>query len=474
MPDRVSTVLGISSDVLEAQGAFDGFYRFDSKFHIDPALLRATKAPELNSSAARIAIHFTNILRLLDLAPDPTSPLWAKAVRLLTAHEVSVAALGYAADGAAGRAIGPATAEGLASVAHQIIRAGVKDPVIFELVGLFQEGIGADMVSDMTLAIILPDVLNFNERVIKKLRLNSVKTPLLGTSVGLPATREGNQPVLLLPADILSPLPVAYSWESIDIVASYNDAVRRHINSVIGNTWRHATNTNKVSKKQLRDTLLAHPELLEELIRCYKGKPLIPYNFNDDPLGELVWQKAAESYAATFPLALVIADRTKPAEIVKVVRTICDHFKVLIESNGLFQLLYDQRKKLKPERAAQLLFFGIADAYCRASNLDLSPESNSGRGPVDFKISSGYAMRLNVEVKYSSNNKLVAGFQKQLPTYDQAEKSFHSIYLILRTKGPQGSIKRLEKLRNGALADNKRSPDLIVVDARIQPSASKL
>src|SRR5205085_1922315 len=129
-----------------------------SKFHIDPALLRITSAPELSRSAARLETHFTNILRLLDRAGNRSSVLWKQAVKNLTAAEINAAALGYSAGTAAGRAIGVETAEGLASTALEIINAGIKDPIIFELVGLIQEGVGADLISDMTLVIILPDI----------------------------------------------------------------------------------------------------------------------------------------------------------------------------------------------------------------------------------------------------------------------------------------------------------------------------
>jgi len=474
VPKRISEVLGVSSASLQQEGVFDGFYRFDSKFHIDPALLRATQVPELRGSANRLASYFTDILRLLDHARQPAGPLWKEAIRRLTIPEIDVAALGYASDGAAGHAIGPDTAAELAETAFEIIHAGIKDPVIFELVGLIQDGVGADLISDMTLAIILPDIVAFNRRVTTNLDLDSTRTRLLRNTVALPCTRVGKNPVLLLPQDILSPLPVAYCWDDIDIVAGYNAQVRQKVNKIIGGTWKQATNRNRITKSRLRAILLQHPALLKELVEYYKGKPLVPYNFEDDPLGELVWQQTAESYAKDFPLALAITDPNDPQAILATVVKICEHFRDLIESNGLFALLYDNRNKLKPERAAQLLFFGIADAYCEANNLDLSPEANSGRGPVDFKISSGYKGRLNVEVKYSSNTKLISGFTKQLPTYDAAEKSFYSIYLVLQTTKSDKSIKRLEKLRNDAVKARKRSPQIIRVDARLQPPASHL
>ncbi|MEZ6192419.1 MAG: hypothetical protein R3C45_14180 [Phycisphaerales bacterium] len=84
-----------------------------------------------------------------------------------------------------------------------------------------------------------------------------------------------------------------------------------------------------------------------------------------------------------------------------VVFKVIDHFKQLVENNGLNEVIYPCK-----EKASQLLFFAIADAYCRANNLDLSPEVDSGRGPVDFKVSSGSDIRVLV---YSSLYKIFSG-----------------------------------------------------------------
>ena len=61
----------------------------------------------------------------------------------------------------------------------------------------------------------------------------------------------------------------------------------------------------------------------------------------------------------------------------------------LIENNQLSKLLYNSDGTRKRESAAQLVFFGIASSYCAANDLDITPEANSGRGPVDFKFSKG-------------------------------------------------------------------------------------
>ena len=83
----------------------------------------------------------------------------------------------------------------------------------------------------------------------------------------------------------------------------------------------------------------------------------------------------------------------------------------------------------EPERASQLLFYGIAEVYCVANNLDLNRETNAGVGSLDFKLSKGFNAKVNVEIKYSTNTNLVKGFEKQLPTYNKAEKTNTSVYI---------------------------------------------
>jgi hypothetical protein len=139
----------------------------------------------------------------------------------------------------------------------------------------------------------------------------------------------------------------------------------------------------------------------------------------------------------------------------------------------MFVAFYNDSGSRRHERFAQLLFFAVADTYCAANNLDLNREPNAGRGPVDFKVSRGYGARVNVEVKYSSNNKLLAGFTKQLEIYNRAERTQHSLYLVIRTTESSAKIDQLLKIRSEELYKGNRVPNIIVVDGRHKPSASK-
>lgn len=81
--------------------------------------------------------------------------------------ELQAISLGNSTDGNPGKGIGKGLATKIANTAWQITRAGVNDPAIFELVGLIEDKIGADRISDMTIRIILPDLLAYSERIAK-------------------------------------------------------------------------------------------------------------------------------------------------------------------------------------------------------------------------------------------------------------------------------------------------------------------
>ena len=149
----------------------------------------------------------------------------------------------------------------------------------------------------------------------------------------------------------------------------------------------------------------------------------------------------------------------------------------MVEFNGLHTLLYrdDACTEPKREEAAQKLFFGVADAYCQSNNLDLSPEVNAGRGQVDFKISRGYSSRVLVETKLTSNPRLQHGYETQLAEYQKAEKTHHSIFLVIDVSGySKQRYKNFMSAVEISKQTDQRVPDIVIVNAIRKPSASKI
>ena len=87
--------------------------------------------------------------------------------------------------------------------------------------------------------------------------------------------------------------------------------------------------------------------------------------------------------------------------------------------------------KRRNEKSVRLIFYAIADSYCKANDIDISPEADTGTGEIDFKFSTGYKSRVLVEVKLSDNPKLLAGYDKQLEIYKDSEQTSKGVYVVV-------------------------------------------
>ena len=106
--------------------------------------------------------------------------------------------------------------------------------------------------------------------------------------------------------------------------------------------------------------------------------------------------------------------------------------------------------------------------------MDISPEADSGAGPVDFKFSDGYEAKVLVEIKLSTNPKLLHGYEKQLEAYKKAESSMSAIYLVIDLGNITRKRKDLFALRESMKAQGKSVSEIIIVDGARKVSASRL
>lgn len=470
MPRKISNLLNVSSEGLSNKGVFDGFIDIDSRLHVDPSLLVISKIPEFENSHNTFEKYFNDVLKLVSHSQTRNDRFWNEAKKRLQFKEIGNTALGYSDSGTGGNAIGEVLAERILETVSLLSKAGVNDPAIFELVGLIEKGIGADRISDMTIVILIDNFCLYTQRIAKELKAKTKKFIVKKNTYQLPYDTQNGKFIILVPKDLLNNLPIAVDWDDIDRVCKYNEELREKINELIGASWKKAI---RLPKAELKKLFLEYPEVLKDLIRQYREKPRKAYDFENDPLGEIIWAELSEKASEEYPMDLAKYRPITANNILVVVKLICNQFGSLIENNGWFDYLYNDKGLLKPERAPQLLFFGIAEVYCMANNLDLSRETNAGVGSLDFKVSHGHNAKVNVELKYSTNPNLVSGFEKQLPTYNRAEKTDTSIYLIIKTKENMNKIKEIQQLADKQKAEGKRVPEIIIIDGMKQVSASK-
>ena len=476
MPKAVTEYFNLDTDQFEATGAFDTMVDWDTKLFVDPFLLKDISTPEFVGAYDELLGYFRGTLKLIAASKNKNDYPWRAAQKRLVFREPGGFGLGYSKESIRGSGIGKGLANQLIKNLKEIVALGINDPELFELLGLFEEGIGCDLISDMTCNILLKRFFQFTERVFNKSGYKEINTKweLHEQIFHLPAHPfTSKSPVLLSPSKLLNDLPVVKDYYDIDVVCSRNSQLRRNLNQVLGSNWKEEV--KKHGKKFFRNLFVNHPEILQELLKQYKEARPRRYDFSKDPSGEVHWRKYARQITSDNPLTLYLTPNAEYPEICGVIETICKKFSDHIENNGLWEVLWDDSKtKHRKERIAQKLFYSVAENYCDANNLDISPESNAGRGPVDFKMSRGSKEKVVVEVKYSDSSSLYRNYTNQVKTYQKAEKAEKGYYLVLQMNDHEKRIKKLFELKNKLASESKLTADIIIIDGTPKESASKL
>ena len=456
---------------MRKSGALNAYLGIDTNVFVDPSLLRSTKIPEFRDVANDFTDYFSPVIKLLKATKHFGDIAWETAVKKLRFREEHGAALGYSSAGGSGRGIGEGLAGLIAQRGKEIVDLGIDDPEIFEVIGLFQEGFGADLLSDMAVSILKSRFLAYTERIAADLKLApTAKFRLKGKEWTLPVHPDGKTPLFLVPSEVLTPLPIALDRSEIGQVAQFNAEVRNAWNAIVVAAKKEK---RYPSKAEIREMLLARPKNLADLIAVYKKAARKGYDFERDTLGLFSWDYYGRAAAEKFPLKIAQARPKTTAELMQVLNLIVAQFKKNIEENKLYEVLYGEDGEPRGEVFGQRLFYAIADSYCAANDVDLSREPNPGNGPVDFKLSVGYHGRVLVEIKKSVNPRLLHGFETQLEAYQKAEATENSLYLILRVSDGEAGINDVLALRKAKLKKNLKVPDVVVIDARKKPSASK-
>jgi hypothetical protein len=477
-PVRFSDYFGLDAAALTDAGVLNPTLNADTGLFIDPLLIEGSDHAEIRERArGTYEAHFTTVIKLLRASQTSYDVAWRSALRHLSFPEIKWTCLGYGAQSVSGSGSGSDMTGHLIQTAKEIVDLGVEDPDLFVAMALFEEGFGPDRISDMTTNVILGDLLRFNTRVLDglqiprqamtlRLRNGKVYDAVLPVN---PYVR-GGAPVILVPTDILRDLPIAKDWSDIADAASQNAELRGRVNDQIAQLWTAKTLKDK---DEVRRWALSGKDAFETLLEMIRDAHPTAYDTSGDPLGELVWRRLAATLAELEPFSLKAPPQLDLVGVDGVVEQIIEQFRFLIEDRRISEDLYHQGRP-RPEKAAQRLFFAVAHAYCKANNLDLTPEADTGNGPVDFKVSWGFTGRVLVEIKLSTNGKLVKGYSRQLETYKTAEETVKGYYVVLDVgqMGEKGD--KLMAVRNAAAACGEATSPIVFVDASRKPSASKL
>jgi hypothetical protein len=462
----ISGYLKVSESAFAETGALDAIISIDNKFFIEPRLLLHTRIAHFADAATKIEAYFDRVVHLIRASKSRRDLAWTAAHRMLQFREPQGFALGYGVNRPNGRGVGPTLAAELLLRAQQILKLGIEDPLLFEVLELFGDGFGPDLISDTQASILEENFLAYSQNAAKKLKIaNRISREINSRSYLIPAGPDGRG-LILVPQEILTPLAIEMDDESIE----YATALDRSVRSQLSDLFTLAA--KKPSKSSVARVLFSNQRVLERLLEAFRKSVGAKYDFENDPLGVLSWFELGINAVRDNPETITLK-RNSFGALKEVVDALIAKFKQNVEENGLWKEFYREDSRPKHERFSQLLFFAIADSYCDANNLDISRESNGGNGPVDFKLSRGADFKYLVEIKLSSNPKLLDGYTAQLDAYAASEKSQVSALVVIKVNDRENQLADLLKMHKDLRDARESCPNLFVVDATEKQSASK-
>lgn len=463
-----------SEAIFNSLGAIDIILNADTPLFIDPLLIPKSKSKIWSEKAFNSYNNFfKRAIKLLSAVKQRNSKdiAWRTLNKDFLFHEINYTCLGYG--GGKGSGWGPELVNRTLNTAKDIVDLGVEDVDLFMALALFEEGIGPDRISDMVTNIIYDQILEYTIDIVEKLNIPTERFELKDQVVQLIRNPYSKNPIFFVPMDVVRDLPIANDWSEISDVVRKNEQLRKRINENVGHIW--ATMTKK-DKAEFKSSALQDKESFDDVLNLIrKLKDAQAYDFIQDPNGDIFWLQILKNIANQYPLNLKnfsngIQNRE---QLLDVVNEIIDQFKLLIEDNGLWKELWTEDGEPRKEKACQRLLFAVALSYCKANNLDLSPEVDSGNGPVDFKISQGFNFKVIVEIKLSTNPKVIHGYEKQLEIYKTAEQSEEGIFILIDIGGLREKFKRLQEVRREFVTSYNKASQIVLIDGNPKLSASK-
>lgn len=271
--------------------------------------------------------------------------------------------------------------------------------------------------------------------------------------------------MILVPEFVLNALPTLNAEDWFD--SHFNEDGRVSLNLKVGQA---------ATKAKIVEIARQHPERVRGWAREQTSRQdLTSYDFETDPLGVVQWDREPARYAIENPLPSRLI--TTHDDLVNLTAEIVEQFRHFIEKQRGWSLLWNDDGSEKPEEAAQLVFLGISQQYLRQFGVEPDREVELGRGPVDFKASSGTSARLLVEVKKLHNGKFWNGLRDQLMSYLKSDTATKGWFIALQYRSNKSAADRLQALPLEVAKVSSESGKQIryaAIDVRRPVSASKI
>ena len=468
-PTLFSSHFGINASLLNTAGLIDCFVDADTPLFIDPTLLAKSSNNKISSKAYRqFRTHFEQVIELIDIYENRGDPAWKAARNLINLNEPPETGLGYGSSGRSGNSRPIELRDHILSVIAEIVRLGSKNPEMISVMAFLEDGVGPDTISDLTTNAILEVLCEITNEFCLQAGIK-VENTNVSDIWQLPINRAGGShtPIVLVPQDILKNLPLARDWSEVEQAIFTNERIRQRVNSMLGGI---AKSTVKERKRAIRNAALSDKGLFDEFLGSFIENSK-PYNRDQDIFSFYKMREILTANHSQFISYYKYDLSRNPDDLKKLVLDAIEHFRAHLEDKNLWEELWDDGNP-KLERSAQLLFFAISEVFCKANDVDVSPEAHMGGGPADFKFSKGYSNKIVVEFKRSMGT-VVHGYEKQLEIYKKAAGTDEGIFVVLDYGDLGDKLSKINKIRTDKINQGEKASEIIVIDCTKKASASK-
>jgi hypothetical protein len=182
----------IKRGALEKAGLLDPILNSDTKLFIDPLLISSSGNKLISKDAFRaLKEGFSEIVRLIAASQQQNDAAWRAAAKRLDLQERPETGLGYGGASTSGASRPDEIKQTVLATAKDIVTLGENDPQIISLMGLFEEGVGPDTISDLTTNLILAQLCQLTNEFCQAQKIE-VKTfkgyPLSMSAIGTKRT----------------------------------------------------------------------------------------------------------------------------------------------------------------------------------------------------------------------------------------------------------------------------------------------
>jgi hypothetical protein len=473
----------VKPDVLDKYGAFDISVVSDLPLFIDPFLLFNSRKRQYQ------ALHESIIEYLRFLKSKANTNLTKGLINSWYRFpEVRQNWLGFVEGGNAGHGLGRGFAADLNTALVSLLpdfgSEKLTESTHLEKLALIRPGVGRDTISDFTTNLTKHFLCDYTQRftrkhiheglsrdfVVGRVAFNRQTETWISETYKLP-NLDGDF-VLLTPKDLLTRddtwinhTDMVHSFDQL--LTAVDDAqLRAQMQNYLARRLGENPAPKELKEAQAR-TIREFPILVDLYIKAKEDDreeaSSVSAERTADAQSVLVEQvrvAAADIAAKTTFYAKAWSSYDEARAAVTVFRHYVEHedgYKLINRGGG---------KPFASEKEVQT-FFGLLLARSR---FDVNREPNNGRGPVDFKISSGAHDKALIEFKLAKSSALQRNLQKQVEIYKVANKTPHAMKVVIAYTAAE--MERVDRalVELGLTGDTS----VVVIDARSdnKPSAS--